>query len=268
MSAFGLNSTWSRNFAYGIKSAGGGTLSAKILEAIDSLIRDLHVWSAAGAGLSGSFRFLYPFVGGNATAHSFNLLSPTTCRITWSGTVTHDGNGITGSTTGRGNTGTGLTGASGIQNTIVACGVYSRTDGGIDSYEISNTSGYSLTSIICKWSDGKAWFYDGGVAPSTQAYIDVAVSDARGLFSVVRTTPSLLRGYQNGAQIGADQTTLVNSYATTNFLIGGLDATTSPSTRNLAFAFLTMPSLPAMIGNQAGLYTVIQNFQTRLGRQV
>lgn len=48
---------------------------------------------------------IYPFVGGNATAHAQNLKS-SGFDITWNGTVTHNANGVTGDgTTGYGQTG-------------------------------------------------------------------------------------------------------------------------------------------------------------------
>jgi hypothetical protein len=50
-------------------------------------------------------RAIYPFVGGNATAHSKNLKADA-YNITWAGTVTHNANGITGDdTSGYGTTG-------------------------------------------------------------------------------------------------------------------------------------------------------------------
>ena len=48
---------------------------------------------------------VYPFVGGTSTSHALNLVS-SNYTITWHGTVTHDGNGITGdAVSGYGDTG-------------------------------------------------------------------------------------------------------------------------------------------------------------------
>jgi hypothetical protein len=48
---------------------------------------------------------IYPFVGGTASKHSYNLRS-SSYTITWSGTVTHNANGVTGdASTGYGDTG-------------------------------------------------------------------------------------------------------------------------------------------------------------------
>src|SRR5690606_24652832 len=53
---------------------------------------------------------IYPFIGGSANSHSYNLKNPSQFQITWNGTVTHDANGIKGDgATGYGNTGLNAT---------------------------------------------------------------------------------------------------------------------------------------------------------------
>jgi len=51
---------------------------------------------------------IYPFVGGSASAHKFNLINPADTdaafRLTFSGTLTHDEKGVKGSTNGLANT--------------------------------------------------------------------------------------------------------------------------------------------------------------------
>ena len=64
------------------------------------------VTSLKSASLWTGMDAIYPFVGGNALAHSFNLRNPAKYQITWVGGVTHDSNGITGDgATGYGDTG-------------------------------------------------------------------------------------------------------------------------------------------------------------------
>jgi hypothetical protein len=60
------------------------------IAAIESLAE-----SAVAHGWWGKCDLIYPFVGGNATAHAQNLKS-SSFTITWNGAVTHDVNGITG----------------------------------------------------------------------------------------------------------------------------------------------------------------------------
>ncbi len=63
-------------------------------------LQDSGLWSISYA--------IYPLVGGTATTHKYNLIDPqdtdAAYRIVWSGTVTHNANGITGSANGLGDT--------------------------------------------------------------------------------------------------------------------------------------------------------------------
>jgi hypothetical protein len=144
-------------FASAIRNAGGARLANKELAVVEKLVVELWGWIEMFVPLNTVFRFLYPFVGGNAIAHSFNLADPATARITWGGTVTHNANGITGN----GSTGYGDTGVA-PGSSLVSAGVYSRTSAAVDSSELSNGgSGSGTIAIGCRWSDDNAYFYNG-----------------------------------------------------------------------------------------------------------
>lgn len=69
-------------------------------DAVNTLVVDLKAES-----LWDKMTALYPFVGGTADSHSFNLVDPALYQITWSGGIVHDANGVTGNgTTGFGDT--------------------------------------------------------------------------------------------------------------------------------------------------------------------
>lgn len=72
--------------------------------AVNQLVLDIKA-----ASLWSKMKVIYPFVGGTATTHKYNLKDPrdldTAYRITWGGTVVHDSTGIKGNgTSGYGNT--------------------------------------------------------------------------------------------------------------------------------------------------------------------
>lgn len=67
--------------------------------AINTLVVDLK-----GYGIWAKMKALYPFVGGTAAQHKFNLKDTTQYQITWYGGVTHNSNGITGGANGYGDT--------------------------------------------------------------------------------------------------------------------------------------------------------------------
>ena len=67
-----------------------GITDATQKQAIRNLVSELKskdIWNKLDA--------VYPFVGGSSAAHAVNLVS-TNFTITWSGTLTHDANGVTG----------------------------------------------------------------------------------------------------------------------------------------------------------------------------
>lgn len=93
-------------------------------------VRALYV-SAVQNGWWDKCDLIYPFVGGNATAHAQNLKS-SSFTIAWSGTVTHNANGITGdAATGYGNTGYIPSSSGQITLNSVHVGIYRRTESGI-----------------------------------------------------------------------------------------------------------------------------------------
>lgn len=72
------------------------------IAAINQLVQDLKAYPASGTPYWERLLVAYPFVGGNAAAHSYNLVDPTLHQITWhtrgSGTpITHSANGAKGS---------------------------------------------------------------------------------------------------------------------------------------------------------------------------
>lgn len=100
-----------------------GITDATQQNAINQLVLDLK-----GYSIWTKFYFLYPFVGGDATKHSYNLKNPAAYQITWGGTVTHDANGVTGNgTTGYGDPGFNLV-TAGIGLNDFGFGVHSKTN--------------------------------------------------------------------------------------------------------------------------------------------
>jgi len=61
------------------------------ITAINTLYNDL-----VSAGLWNKIQLLYPFIGGNQTAHSINLKDPSQYPLLFAGSVIHNANGVTG----------------------------------------------------------------------------------------------------------------------------------------------------------------------------
>lgn len=272
MSAFGLNRFAQ---AYAVAANDAGTrIADKPLSCVDRLASDLWLW-AGSKELKETFRFLYPFVGGTAVAHSFNLADPASGRITWVDTVTHNVNGITGDgVSGLGNTGLSMP-SNATADWLVWCGVYSRTSASGNWEDLGNSPATSATSpsrviaILCRYTDGNMYTFNG----PGDILASAAVPNGQGLFSGLRNAPTGLYAFRNGALLntasGATAPSLDDPLPKFSLLRGNPTRPCSP--RNLAFAYLTNASTNAAVGNtakQVELYNYVQAFQQRLARAV
>lgn len=242
-----------------------GTLTLAQQNAINDLVlgfKSNGTWS--------KYHAIYPYVGGTANAHKYNLKDPRDLddafRITWYGSLTHDSNGVTGD---------GLTG-------------YGDTH-----YIASNhqTPSYSNSSIYCvsnnTWiaSDAK----DLGVFQSQNQSQNIVLKnpsnrilyrrdDAQKFVSGITTAAGFTTVTRNG-------TTSVNVLKNGVLINTQTNGTPNPPTRS-AYLFNTNYNGPYSNGfsNQThafatfgeGLtnleavndYTVIQAYQTALNRNV
>lgn len=205
------------------------------------------------AGYYSKFHALFPLMGGTANQHKWDAITLT--AGTFSGTVTHDANGITGDgSTGRFDT--GLDVASTDENSI-SFGAYSRTN--VDGAE-ADIGAFSEMAILPRL--GNVSYYDDDFPA---ARIAVGNSDSRGLFSLSRTGATALSAYKNGSSVGTSSGA-ASTPASTNFaLMAAATDGTRSSTRNIAFAFIAEGLSDA---ENADLYTAIQALQTALGREV
>jgi hypothetical protein len=254
MSALGLSYP-TRKFAKTIlDTSGGSRLSAKNLAALDLLVGGLNALVSPIA-FKTAFKFLYPFVGGSAVTNSFNLADPSVGRITWSGTVTHNANGITGDgTSGHGDTNVVL---SGTDAYLVAMGVYSRTESTRDSYELCNglpgTNGATAIAVrratdsqTCVWNGS---FYDGS---HTIPFLAMSVTPATsvGLFSLLRVNTGTIYCFighlGTTSTVGSSASTAINSFNASNFRLLSDSSGGNRSNRNLAFAYLTDPTVTGL----------------------
>lgn len=64
--------------------------------ALNTLYNDLVSTNISGTSLWDKIQVLYPFVGGTATAHALNLKDATQYPITFTGSIVHSANGVSG----------------------------------------------------------------------------------------------------------------------------------------------------------------------------
>jgi len=245
-------------------AAGITDLTQKL--AVNQLVVDLKnygIWTKINA--------LYPFVGGTATSHKYNLKNPldtdAAFRIVFSGGWTHDSNGITGD------------GTTAYARTFVKM----NTSGQIgnranhwSSYNRSFSAGGSFYNGLFDTSRGVQFGWGRFVAGANntwwvglQSWGNTSVAASTGF---INGSCTLAAGtgilYQNGVSIFS---AAFSSLATANeYYLGAMNedgaSIVGYNDTNVAFASLGSNSLTAV--EAANFYTAVQKFQTTLGRQV
>jgi hypothetical protein len=231
--------------------------------AINQLVLDLKaasIWTKMVA--------IYPYVGGAATPHSFNLKTPASFQITWGGTVTHNANGVTGNgSTGKGDTGLSPATSLGLNDTHMS--VYSRTLSTATSAEMGSLSGSSgsYCGLFCKYTDNNMYaeLWGTGAAPDE---ISGVPTNSQGLFTASRRAVNDFEIYRNSTSLNTLTGNRVGTRPTNNMYVLGQNnagAVSNPSARNIAWHSFGNGLTDADV---SALYTAVQAYQTTLGRQV
>lgn len=239
-----------------------GISDASISSAIDDLVVSLKA-----AGLWTKMHAIYPFVGGTASTHKWNLKDPQNTdaafRLTYVGGPTHSSGGMLPNLSG-GYADTHFVPFDELAANSVHMAYYSRTqsDAG-DKTEMGNYNWASTGNrehLLIRYS-GDVWYYGMAEAGATNA---TGSTDSRGLFVGTRTAASAQKAYRNGTAFATSSQAGV-SHATNSSWIGGINTYTAFTDRECAFASV---GDGLSDGDVAALYTAVQAFQTTLGRQV
>lgn len=232
--------------------------------AIVNLVRSLK-----RVGLWTKMKAIYPFVGGTAASHKWNLKDPRDVdaagRLTFNGGWTHNSNGISGNGT----------------NTMANC---NRTPAQLVTENSSHISIYSRTNSaesvwdFSSYISGTAFAHDIYLRSASNYYemlsyqynaqaLQGTQTDSRGLFVNNRSSATNHKYFRNGAEIASrTQTVLGWSSLGANYAIGSNAASTIPfSARNYAFATIGDGLTDTDATN---LYNIVDLYQKRLGRAV
>jgi len=210
---------------------------------------------------------IYPFVGGTALQHSFNLKNPSQFQITWGGTVTHNANGITGDgSTGYGNTGF----TPSVHGTLASNSIslYCRTaKTAAATVEMGCNTGSGEWALAIRYP-GDSFFpllMSGGGYPS------VALAATTGWILASRNDTTTVQAYRNGglvlnaAQVQSSLTGITTPMAVLASRHPNPTFWARHSAVNLALASI---GLGLTAGEITADYTTIQAYETALGRQV
>jgi hypothetical protein len=232
--------------------------------AINTLVVDMK-----GFGIWTKMKAIYPFVGGTATTHKFNLINPADTnaafRLVFFGGWTHTTNGAQGNAT---NSYADTFFIPSTQYSVIdnaALSVYSRSNITENKCEIGcyngSNSALQINVATTAFAPQNTGTYINNVTESK-----FADTDSRGFYIVSRTGTTVTM-FENST-LKVTQTTTALARPNVNIFIGAQNNAGSlniPSSKQLAFA-----SIGDGLTNTdaANFYTAVQNFNTTLTRNV
>jgi hypothetical protein len=257
--------------------ASAGIINESITTTINELVIDLKsvaLWNKMVA--------IYPFVGGTAQTHKWNLKNPVDSnaafRLSFLGTVTHDINGITpNGTNGYADT-FYIPSSNIVVGDYASLSIYSRTNSitatiRSDMSLYQDSGGTGFFSIGCGYNNTNQVAYFYADLPNAHTYTHYGAQGANtnttGFYSgYIGATKTAL--YKNGVEIISNTHTKVNTRVLpTAALVIGAERYNGVarrfSNKNIAFAHIGKGMTDA---DMVALNTVVQKFQTSLSRNV
>ena len=230
------------------------------IRAIDTLVTSLK-----SAGIWTKMKAIYPFVGGSAASHKFNLKDPrdldVAYRITFSGGMTHSSSGVL------------FGGSNGYANlNINANQIFTSTDGlmGIYTSNSSLTGGNSIfaTSNMAdsEWgmyyASGKIYF---GMYRSNTTQV---TSTLPGFSAIGMETNGQRSIYKNGNRIVNSSDGFIPLPQNLKIYMSARNANgTADGFSGAQYSFAFISNTLTLLENLA-FYNAVQTYQTTLGRQV
>jgi len=235
--------------------------------AIDTLVVGLKADS-----LWTKFYALYPFVGGTATTHKYNLKDPQDTngafRLTFEGTWTHSASGALPDGVS-GYADTHCLPSTTMTNNNTHFSMYSGTDSNLGAFDFGVIDGTvnAQYSVRCNLAGGSDLLFDSYSGAGDRVL--VANASSLGFYIDSVTSGASHKAYKNGAQTGTTRTP-ANDITTLAFAVfiasrnfSGLASTFS----SREFRFFSIGS-GLSDADAANFYTNVQAYQTTLSRQV
>jgi hypothetical protein len=236
-----------------------GITDATITTAINTLVKGLK-----SNGLWTKMKAVYPFVGGTAFTHKFNLKDPrdlnAAFRLEFFGGWTHTSNGAQpNGTTGRADT--FFTPSTNLSFSSAHFSKYNRNN---------DTVSDKIDGVISNFSPSRIFhmnysFANGAIGDSV--FASYVADTTTGLFITSRMASNLLKVFRRGIQV-ASNTSQITVIPTINFFLG------CRNNRGSFEFFNSYESAFASLGDGLSdsesltLSNLVQAFQTTLGRQV
>lgn len=225
--------------------------------AVNQLVLDLksnNLWSKIKA--------LYPIVGGNATAHSYNLINSIQYQLSFSSGWTHSSTGMLPN------------GSSAYANTLLTpsttlslndnhISYYSRTQTTSNGVDIGVSNNFNANMLDIEINFVGRYYENNQNSYSSP----FSATFTTGLFVNSRVASGSFKGYRNGTSEG---TMSITSTGLANFpiFLGARNNYSTPafySTKQCAFASIGDGFSDTEAAN---FYTCVNTFQTTLGRNI
>jgi hypothetical protein len=232
------------------------------------------VVSLKGYGIWTKMKAIYPFVGGTATTHKWNLKNPldtdAAFRLVFAGGWTHSSNGALPNGT-NGYASTFLIPSTSLLASSKHLSYYSRTS--------STTSGFSSSIGSDNGGDGYCRFTirqtnGANINNSASLYgnttngnLQYVNTDGKGFYNSIRLNADH-KFFKNAVSVGTTSGLGTSSQSIREIVIGAANsggAYTYYDNKECAFASIGDGLTDTEAGN---FYTAVQNFNTTLGRQV
>ena len=227
--------------------------------AINQLVSDLksaNIWSKMKA--------IYPFVGGTAETHRWNLKNTNSFKIDWYGATTHDSNGITGNGSSYGNT--NLIPSVSLTNNSLNISVFTRTASSASETQIGcSTSSYLPIIGLSTYNIAGQAFFDG-YDFTDHRIISASLPNGVGFYQGNILTSTNQKLYKNNSIIASTTIAQTLSQPTVQplYILARNDSGTASnySQRNLSFASIG----DGLTDSEAtAFYNAVLAFQVNLG---
>jgi len=233
--------------------------------AIVNLVRSLK-----RVGLWSKMKAIYPFVGGTATSHKFNLKDPrdvdAAFRLSFSGGWTHASTGALPNGTNA-YADTFFIPSSQLSSSSAHLTVYNRSDTNNQATDFGSIGSGSNRFLIHARYDGTAY---ADCFNFNTNRISIIQSSSTGYYVVTRNSSTSLKLFRNNAQIGSTITSTSSglSSVTLSMAIAAYNSSTGfAGFNNRECAFATLGD--GLTDTDAtNLYNIVDLYQRRLGRNV
>lgn len=229
--------------------------------AVNTLVTDLkayNIWTKMKA--------IYPFVGGSATSHKYNLKDPrdldAAFRLTFSGGWTHS------------STGALPNGTNAFANTFFQPNSVLASSTSVHMSKYNRTNDLVGNKVDGTFDSIGSGFlqqnYSAGVSiiGTISNLVSYSQTDTRGFFTITRTSSTVLKQFKNNTQQGTTNTVSNTLVPNTNIYIG------ARNDNNVGAFYNSYDSSFFSLGDGlsdtdvSNLYTAVQLYQTTLSRNV